>query len=154
MEYASRGVANTGLGFGIAGTALGVLGGGLSLLNGGVAPTNQWVTKDTLDMAMKIAAKDSEIALIKSEQNTEIKIADVFARCMERVNANKAEQDLINRDQAVYNATNTATVSVLGNQVNDLRAVLNSITVTHIPAEKVCPEPMAKYNSWTAPTAG
>lgn len=32
-EYASKGVANTGLGFGIAGTTLGLLGGG-NVLNG------------------------------------------------------------------------------------------------------------------------
>ena len=156
MEYASRGVANTGLGLGIAGTALGLMGGGASLL--GLMPNAQrtgddsYVTRHELQQAQVIAAKDSEIALLKSEQNTEIKIADVYERVMQKVNANKAEQDIVNRDQAVYNATNTATVSVLGNQVNDLRCVLNEITAIHIPAAKVCPEPMAKYNSWTAPT--
>lgn len=31
-------------------------------------------------MSMALARKDSEIALIKSEQNTEVKIADVYAR--------------------------------------------------------------------------
>ena len=33
-EFASKGVAGTGLGLGIAGTALGVLNGGLSMLSG------------------------------------------------------------------------------------------------------------------------
>ena len=32
MEYASKGVANTGLGFGIAGTVISLLGGGGALL--------------------------------------------------------------------------------------------------------------------------
>lgn len=155
-EFASRSTAIGGLTTGIIGTALGVLNGGAGLL--GMMPNAQvnngggYVTKDMLDLSMKLAAKDSELALVKSEQNTEIKIADVYERVMTKVNANQREQDAINRDQAVYNATNTATVSVLGSQVADLRAVLAGITVTHIPAEKVCPEPMAKYNSWTAPT--
>lgn len=156
MEYASRGVANTGLGLGIAGTALGIMGGGASLL--GLMPNcnrsgdDTYVTRHELQQAQIIAAKDSEIALLKSEQNTEVKIADVYERVMTKVNANKDMQDAINRDQAVYNATNTATVSVLGNQVNDLRAVLNCITAIHIPANVVCPEPMPAKNSWTAPT--
>ena len=40
MNYASRGVAGTGLGLGIAGTALGVLAGGLN----GVGFTNAKTT--------------------------------------------------------------------------------------------------------------
>ena len=154
-EYASRATSIGGLTTGIIGTALGVLNGGAGLL--GMMPNSQvnngcYVTKDMLDLSMKLAAKDSELALVKSEQNTEIKIADVYERLAAKINANQREQDAINREQAVYNATNTATVSVLGSQVNDLRAVLAGITVTHVPAEKVCPEPMAKFNSWTAPT--
>lgn len=40
MEYASKGVAGTGLGLGIAGTALGVLSGGLNGLLGGANGRN------------------------------------------------------------------------------------------------------------------
>lgn len=40
-EFASKGVAGTGLGLGIAGTALGLLGGGLGNILGGVLNPNQ-----------------------------------------------------------------------------------------------------------------
>ena len=139
---------------------IGTVLGGLGTLGGGLlggqtrmgCPEDTYVTRYELNQAQTIAAKDSEIALLKSEANNEIKIADVYERLATKINTNQREQDAINRDQAVYNATNTATVSVLGSQVNDIRSVLNSITAVHIPAEKVCPTPMPKYNSWTAPT--
>ena len=51
--------------------------------------------------------------------------------------------------QAVYNATNTATISCIQGQI----AQLQGLTKVVIPIANVCPEPMAKYNSWTAPTA-
>ena len=58
------------------------------------------------------------------------------------------------RNIAVYQATNTATISCLSNQVNGIQAVLNGLTKTVIPKSNVCPEPMDRYNSWTAPAAG
>ena len=34
-----------------------------------------------------------------------------------------------------------------------LRRVVDEITALHIPAHKVCPVPMPRFNSWTTPTA-
>ena len=51
--------------------------------------------------------------------------------------------------QAVVNAQITANLSCIQNSV----AALSSLTKTVIPIANVCPEPMARYNSWTAPTA-
>lgn len=146
-EYVA-GAGTTGMS--IAGLATGVLGtlgaahNGFGIFGG----NNQYVTKESLNMAMTIAQKDSEIALLKSEQNTEVKIADVYERVMARVNANKAEQDAINRDQAVYNGVNNSVVGVLRSQVDQLMG----LTALHIPSDNVCPTPMPKFNSWTAPT--
>lgn len=149
-EFASNAVGNAGLATGIIGTALGVLNGGAGLL--GIMPNANngggYITKDTLDMAMKIAAKDSEIALLKSEQNTEIKIADVYERLAAKMNANQREQDAINREQAIYNGVNTTSINCLRGQI----AELQSMTKTVIPADNVCPKPMPQFNSWTAPT--
>lgn len=135
---------------------LGTLGGGWNNNFGGqpryITPDEQFVTRYELGQAQLISAKDAEIALLKSEQNTEIKMADVYERLATKINANQREQDAINRDQAIYNATNTSAVSVIGSQVHDLRAVMDEITTVHIPAHKVCPTPMSRYNSWTAPT--
>lgn len=152
MEYASNGKGNLGVTLGAIGTGLSVLGGGANLLgtmaNGNV-PCHHFVTKDELNYVQEIARKDSEIALLRSEQNTEVKIADVYERIMTRVNADARAQAEINAAQSVYNATNTSAVSVLQNQI----AVLNGLTKTVVPITNVCPLPMEAKNSWTAPTA-
>lgn len=156
-QYASNGKGNLGVTLGAIGTGLSVLNGGLGLIgNGGWNNANyhnyseggRFITKDELDYVQTIAAKDSEIALLKSEQNTEIKIADVYERIMTRVNADQRAQSDINAAQAVYNASANSAISVLQNQVG----VLNSLTKTVVPITNVCPQPMPQYNSWTAPT--
>lgn len=124
----------------IIGTALGglsAIGGGMNLLGIGntVAPEDRPVTRHELEMAQTIAAKDSEIALIKSEQNTEIKIADVYERLAAKMNANQREQDAVNREQAVYNGVNTASIGCLKNQVEQLMG----LTALRIPNTSVCP---------------
>lgn len=152
-EFASKGVANAGLATGIIGTSLGVLGGGLGNLLGGVfngggvagvASENMPVTRYELQMEDKLISKDSEIALLKSEKYTDQKIVDVYERLSSRING--VEQQIA--AQAVYNATNTATLSCLQNQV----AQLQSLTKVIVPASSICPAPMPLHNSWTAPT--
>lgn len=149
-EYTSKAVGNAGLATGIIGTALGVLNGGTNLLGmgGSAVPGHNFVTKDELNYVQELARKDSEIALLKSEQNTEIKIADVYERVMTRVNADAKAQAEVNAAQAVYNASSTSAVAVLQNQV----AQLQSMTQLYIPSQFVTPEPMNRFNSWTAPT--
>lgn len=154
MQYASNGKGNLGV-------TLGAIGTGLSVLNGGLGSIGGWgnnyhntdggryVTKDELDYVQTISAKDSEIALLKSEQNTEIKIADVYERLITRINADAKAQADVNAAQMVYNANANSAIAVLQNQV----CVLNGLTKTVIPIGNVCPAPMEKYNSWTAPTA-
>lgn len=156
MEYSNgvSGRATAGLTTGIIGTALGVMNGGLGLLgNGnwgrGYVDGQQFVTKDELNYVQTISAKDAEIALLKSEQNTEVKIADVYERLITRINADARAQADVNAAQSVYNATANSAINLLQNQV----CVLNSLTKTVVPITNVCPEPMPAKNSWTAPTA-
>ena len=137
-EYASRGTAIGGLTTGIIGSTLGLLNGGAGLL--GLMPNQAqsgggYVTKEMLDLSMKLAAKDSELALVKSEQNTEVKIADVYERIMTKVNANQREQDAINREQAVYNGVNNATINCMKGHIEQLL----SLTALRIPNTSVCP---------------
>lgn len=151
-EFASKGVAGSGLGLGIAGTALGLLNGGLgNILGGNVYNScydNQFVNRYELDLENKIVSKDSEIALLKSNIYTDQKIADVF----ERLNTRMMAMDKENSDrfsaQATYNATLNGTLSCLQSQV----ATLQSLTKTIVPITNICPQPMPQYNSWTAPT--
>ena len=111
MEYASKGLAGTALGFGIGGAALGLANGGLSNLLGGpnqnkrseaadiaaaVTPAmtvaamlaarqqeptcseNMPVTRYDLEREQKLAAKDSEIALLKANTYNDGKMLEVY----------------------------------------------------------------------------
>lgn len=152
-QYASNGKGNLGVALGAIGSGLSILNGGLGNLgwgNNGYHNTDcgRYVTKDELDYVQTIARKDSEIALLKSEQNTEVKIADVYERIMTRVNADAKAQAEVNAAQMVFNANSNSAIGILQNQV----AVLNSLTKTVVPIDNICPRPMEKYNSWTAPT--
>lgn len=132
-EFASKGVAGSGLGLGIAGTALGVLNGGLGNLLGGVTncSDNQFINRYELEMENKIIAKDSEIALLKSNIYTDQKIADVY----ERLNNKIAGVEAAVNTQAVVNATMTGTISCMQGQI----AQLQSITKLVVPNSSVCP---------------
>lgn len=154
-EFASKGVGTAGLTTGVIGTALGVLNGGLGNLFGGmfangagaanVCSDNMPVTRYELQMEDKLISKDSEIAILKSEKYTDEKIVDVYERLSARI---RGVEDQVSA-QAVYNATNTATLSCIQAQV----AQLQSLTKVIVPASSICPAPMPLHNSWTAPTS-
>lgn len=132
-EFASKGVAGSGLGLGIAGTALGLLNGGLGNILGGVTncADNQFINRYELEMENKIVAKDSEIALLKSNIYTDQKIADVY----ERLNNKIAGVEAAVNTQAVVNATMTGTISCMQGQI----AQLQSLTKLVVPNSSVCP---------------
>lgn len=164
-EFASHGVANAGLTTGIIGTALGVLNGGLGFLNnngrgmfnygygnmGCFAP--RIITQEDLNYVQELGKKDSQIALLQSEQNTEVKIADVYERLITRINADRHEQDAWNASQSVANATMSAAIATNTASISALNNTVAGITKTVVPITSVCPEPMPLKNSWTAPTA-
>ena len=150
-DYANKGVAGAGLGLGIAGTALGLLnnGGlpGLGFLGG-----NRMYSTDDVPVNRYEAGKDARIAALE----TEIKLRDANTFTMSEMNNLRnyvdrrfecIEHELC--DQRVYNATNNATIGCIQNQVAQLAA----LTKVVIPTTSICPEPMARYNSWVAPTA-
>lgn len=152
MEYASRGVANTGLGFGIAGTALGLLGGGSALLNGwnpryadGCCSENHVVTRYEAEQSGRIAQLEGELSLKNAEIYTDKKSLELYQYIDNRLRGVEGQL----AQQAVYNATNNGLIDCLRNQV----AVLQGMTKTVIPDDNICPQPMQRYNSWTAPTA-
>lgn len=153
-EFASRGVGGAGLGLGIAGTALGVLNGGLGNLLGGLGMTrnaggccaeDHLVNRYEAAQNARISQLENEVKLRDSNIYTDNKILELYTF----VNNKFSNIEGQIAQQAVYNATNNATLSCLQNQV----AVLQGLTKTVIPTASICPEPMARYNSWTAPTA-
>lgn len=151
-DYASKGVAGTGLGLGIAGTALGLLNnGGLgNLFTGGAmprvcGPEDHTVNRYEAAQAARIAELETEVKLRDANTYTDQKILELYRYVDGRLDGVNAA---INA-QAVYNATNTATIGCLQGQVAQLMALTKCV----IPTSSICPEPMLKYNSWVAPTA-
>ena len=134
-EFASKGVAGSGLGLGIAGTALGILNGGLGNIFGGAmncgCSENNFVNRYELELENKIVSKDSEIALLKSNIYTDQKIAEVYEKLNTKIGVVEAG---INA-QAVYNAANTATIGCIQSQV----AQLFGLTKLVVPNTSVCP---------------
>ena len=143
-EYANKGVAGTGLGLGIAGTALGLLNGGNlgGILGGG--HNQHYVNRYEAEQSARIA-----------ELETEVKLRDANTYTLGEMNKMRnyvdSKFDCINAqlcNQAVVNAQVTANLSCLQNTVN----TLSGLTKTIIPIDNICPPPMERYNSWTAPT--
>ena len=114
-----------------------ILGGG-GLFGGGWNGNNNGcnipVTRYEAAMQQEIAAKDGKIALLESNIYTDQKIADVYERLITRINADKTEQTAINTQQAVYNGTNTATLTCMKNEI----AQLLSLSQMVIPSRNVC----------------
>lgn len=158
MEYASNGKGNLGVTLGAIGTGLSLFNGhnGFGILGnsgyGYVPEGKQLVTKDELDYVQTIGRKDAEIALLKSEQNTEVKIADVYERLITRINADQREQTAWNTQQMVNNAQMSSAIATNANSIAALQNTCSALTKTVIPIDNVCPQPMQRYNSWTAPT--
>ena len=135
-EFASKGVAGSGLGLGIAGTALGVLNGGLgNLLGTGYnncgCSENVMVNRYELSQEQKIAKLETEVALRDANIYSDQKLAEVYKDLSARINGVEAGLSA----QAVYNATNTATINCIQGQV----AQLFGLTKLVVPNASVCP---------------
>ena len=150
-EFASKGVAGSGLGLGIAGTALGLLnnGGLFNNLVGNGCHENTYVNRYELSQENKIATLEADKKLLEATIYTDGKLNDFRNYVDSRISGVEAR---INA-QDVYNATNTSAIACINSQIACLQSVVNGITKTVVPIESVCPQPMAMYNSWTAPTA-
>ena len=152
-EFASNGKGNAALTTGIIGTSIGgLLALGSGLLNGGsFAMRNGCCNEDhlinryELQKEQKITNLETENALLKSNIYTDQKSIELYRYIDGKFNT--LEQSI--NQQAVYNATNNATLACMQQQI----ACLQSLTKVVIPTSSVCPEPMSRYNSWTAPTA-
>lgn len=162
MEYASNAKGNLGVTLGAIGTGLGVLNGGVGLLGMGgngimCQNTSRYVTKDELTMSQEIASKDSRIAFLEAESDSEKKMIEVYRQShaelvtlrdnvnadikelRNEVNTNRREQDAWNASQSVANAQMSAAIAVNANSIADLKNCCNSITQIKIPNSAVCP---------------
>ena len=138
-EFASKGVAGSGLGLGIAGTALGLLNnrGGLldGLLAGGTTCSeNTPVSRYELGQESKIAELESQIALRDANIYNDQKMLDLYKYFNTEIRDIREAQNEKWTEQAVVNCR-TATMA---NQIADINATLNSITRTAVPSSAIC----------------
>lgn len=153
-RYATNGKGNLGVTLGAIGTGLGILSGGLNGLTGIVGgggnagrgcSDDHYVNRYEATQSARIAELETRNKLLEANIYTDQKIADVY----ERLNLKIAGVEAQVCQQSVINAQVAANLSCLQNTVSTLSA----LTKTVIPIDNVCPAPMAKYNSWVAPTA-
>lgn len=151
-EYVTKGQGNLNTVLGAIGTAnafmpnlFGNCGGGLfgnNCNSGGCCSANTAVNRYELSLTQEIAAKDARIGLLEAQVYTDGKLVDVvkdytaqISALAAEVRANKEQQGEINMQQAVYNGTNTATISCIQGQI----AQLMSLTKLIVPNASVCP---------------
>lgn len=175
-EYASKGVAGTGLGLGIAGTALGLLNGNGNVLGG------------LLGGGSQVSALQAENAMLKAENYSDKNAKEVYAQSLSdnrrlrdeafafikpladesannRVELAKLQAELKCccekqelREQIILGKVNElglttqAKFACLDQTIAGIVGTLGGITKTIIPMSSICPAPMPQFNSWVAPT--
>lgn len=171
-EYASKGVAGTGLGLGIAGTALSLLNNNGSNLLGGILGNNnnqvmQLMSENSLLKAENYSDKigkevyenlstrflDKYISPMAQEiADARVREATMSAeiKCIKETSCLK-EQLFNARLNEVALVANNGLTNLQG-QVTCLAQTVAGITKTVVPIGSVCPTPMPQYNSWSAPT--
>lgn len=126
---------------GFAGFNLGNLFGGNHCNDPNGIPLSRYEA----DLIKQIGALETEVKFRDSSIYTDQKILEAYKDLSAKISAH----DAAIAQQAVYNATNTATIGCLSQQV----AQLQGLTKIVIPTASICPEPMLRYNSFVAPTA-
>ena len=144
-EFASKGVAGSGLGLGIAGTALGLLAnGGTGLLsnltgNGVHCGENTPVTRYEQKLVQEIAYKDAQISLRDANIYNDQKLLEVYKYFDGEIKDIRATICANDKAQAVINAKFESGIDVLGSQVASINATIAGLTRTVIPNANVCP---------------
>ena len=118
-----------------------------ALMNGGgnngrgCCSENTPVTRFDLEQSEKMQDLKSENALLKADKYTDQKISDAYITLNGQIKelaaefrSNKDAQCEINREQAVYNGVNTATLKSLKGQIADLASLSELV----VPRRKVC----------------
>lgn len=163
-DFASKGMSGTALGLGIAGT----VGLVYSLLTGGAQPHG--IAAPANAATYELAKKDSEIALLNAKLETRQEVSEVYALLRRRDQEQDAKTAAIEsrvlaietaaplREQLVLQKVECLSNSVAQGfksvdcALGNLAATVGAITQTVVPKSAICPEVMARYNSWQAPT--
>ena len=103
------------------------------------------VSRYELGLQQTIAEQGSKIRLLEADKYTDGKMLEMYAYIdgkMRGISDKLAAQDVINAQVAANLGGMQATL-----------ATLSGLTKTVIPIGNVCPEPMPRHNTWTAPAA-
>ena len=154
-EYASKGVAGTGLGFGIAGTALGLLNNGgngiAGVFGGGNQTQTLWAENAQLkaekDTSNKLEAYNSNL-MEKWYKPLAQEVADAKVRearmeeqikCIEKTHG--LELLVMRKDVELVKQELACCCTQNANAVNNVAAILGKVTNTIIPISAICPTP-------------
>lgn len=114
------------------------------------------ITRYDANMQHQIAAKDSEIALLKADQATDKKLVDVYAALKVSENNLRDRVDILDKElsakitaerearlvaegqQQVFNQQLIGTTSTMANQISQLQTTLGDITTNVVPSNKIC----------------
>lgn len=136
-DFASKGVAGTGLGLGAAALGLAVAQSGVlgNILNPGAAAAqsgdNATVNRYELSMVRELTNKDMEIAYLKGRDAAKSDTIELYRYIDGKFAA--VERELC--DQKVFNATQISTISCVQGQI----AQLMGLTKLVIGNNSVCP---------------
>lgn len=136
-EFASNGKGNLGVTLGAIGTGLGVIGPhiGNAFAGFGCGNNGGYVSHEAFELQQKISTLESEKSLLASEQNTEVKVADVYERLASRIRSLEDKESDKWASQGVINAQLISGQSVLQSQVSELIGMSKRV----IPNTSVCP---------------
>ena len=134
-EYASKGVAGSGLGLGIAGTALGLLNGGLgNWLGGGAARTAGALAEGQL-----CAGLMAEVGSLKAEKYADRNTADVYAALKADTNRLADKIGNIEKWQAAEMAAAPLREALIKQRLDYVEHAVRGITVIRVPNDVLTP---------------
>lgn len=117
---------------------------------------NQPITRYDAQQMIALASKDSEIALLKADQNTDKKLVEVYSQLAkkdnefrdridtmkdiftERLAAEREARLLAEKEQAVFNQSVTGATATIKSQIAQMQNILGEITTNVVPQRKVC----------------
>ena len=131
-EFASKGVAGTGLGLGIAGTALGVLNGGLGNVLGGYGNVrnggccgDELVNRFELRQSELLSNKDMEIAALRAEKYADGVATEAYKSAVDLSNKNDSRINTVIAEFTKEICDLKRDVAVNANEVGCLNQKLN-----------------------------
>lgn len=178
-EVASKGVAGTALGLGIAGTVAllnqfaGNAGWGGGFLGGRQGNCVGHFAADAIAGydTRTIGALESKIAKLESERYTDGVGLELYKEIIAKSNANDAKINAnyvelakavaaLDKQVAVDKQATIDNFAFLNNEIcNTKKEIMCYVNATFVPGKlvmplsNICPEAMQRFNSWTAPTA-